>query len=54
MTDNLNKFYLSREEAINFLKDYAEIILDSGYKAKQNKTIGTGLKILKSKQMFQR
>ena len=54
MTDNLNKFHLSRKEAINLLKDYAEIILDSGYKAKQSKIIGTGLKILTPKQMLQR
>ena len=32
--DNLNKFYLSREEVINFFKDYTELILDTGYKAK--------------------
>ena len=36
---NLNKFYLSREEVINFFKDYSEIVLD----AKQNKAAGTGL-----------
>ena len=52
--DNLNKFYLSREEVINFSKDYIELILDAGYKAKQNKTRGTGFKILTQKQMLQR
>ena len=52
--DNLNRFYLSREEVINFFKDYAKMILDVGYKAKQNETKGTGLKILTPKQMLQR
>ena len=52
--DNLNKFYLSREEVINFFKDYAKMILDVGYKAKRNETKGTGLNILTSKQMLQR
>ena len=54
MVDNLNKFYLSREEVINFFKDYAKMILDVGYKAKRNETKGTGLNILTSKQMLQR
>ena len=54
VVDNLNKFYLSREEVINFLKDYSEMICDAGYKAKQNKTTGTGLKISTPKQMLQR
>ena len=52
--DNLNKFYLSREEVINFFKDYAKMILDVGYKTKRNETKGTGLNILTSKQMLQR
>ena len=30
------------------------MILDSGYKSKQNKTKGTGPKILRPKQMLQR
>ena len=30
------------------------MILDAGYKAKQNETIGTGLKILIPKQVLQR
>ena len=29
------------------------MILDAGYKGKQNKTVGTGLKILTPKQMLQ-
>ena len=49
MIDNLYKVYLSREEVINFFKDYAEMILDAGYKAKQNKTTEPGRKILTPK-----
>ena len=53
---NFDKFYFSREEVINFFKDYSEMILDAKYKAKQNKnkTTGTGLKILTPKQMLPR
>ena len=50
--DNLNKFYHSREEVINFFRDYIEMLSDANYDAKQNKTEGTGLKILTPKQMF--
>ena len=42
--DNLNKFYLSREEVINFLKDYSEMVLDASYKAKQIKLKEQSLK----------
>ena len=52
--DNLNKFYNSREEVINFLRDYIEMLSDSNYNPKQNETKGTGLKILTPKQMLQR
>ena len=52
--NNLDKFYNSREEDINFFRDYAKMILDVGYKAKENKTTGTGRKILTPKQMLQR
>ena len=51
---NFDKFYFSREEVINFFKDYFEMILDAKYKAKQNKTTRTGLKILTPKQMLHR
>ena len=51
---NLDKFYNSREEVINFFRDYAKMILDAGFKAKQNKTTRTGIKILTPKQMLQR
>ena len=52
MIDNLNKFYHSRE--VNFFRDYIEMLSDAIYDAKQNKTVGTGLKILSPKQMLQR
>ena len=51
---NLENFYKSREEVFVFFRDYAKMMLDSGYKAKQDKTKGTGLKILTLKQMLQR
>ena len=52
--ENLNKFYNSREEVINFFRDYIEMLSDANYDAKQNETKGTGLKILTPKQMLQR
>ena len=52
--NNLEKFYLSREEVINFFRDYIEMLSDANYDAKQNETKGTGLKILTPKQMLQR
>ena len=54
MIDNLNKFYNSREEVINFFRDYIEMLSDANYNAKQNETKGKGLKILTPKQMLQR
>ena len=47
--DNLSKFYNSREEVINFFRDYIEILSDANYDAKQNETKGKGLKILTPK-----
>ena len=52
--NNLEKFYLSREEVINFFRDYIEMLSDANYNAKQNETEGKGLKILTPKQMLQR
>ena len=52
--NNLEKFYLSREEVINFFRDYIEMLSDANYDAKQNETKGKGLKILTPKQMLQR
>ena len=52
--NNLEKFYNSREEIINFFRDYTEMLSDANYDAKQNKTKVTGLKMLTPKQMLQR
>ena len=49
MINNLEKFYLSREEVINFFRDYIEMLSNANYDAKQNKTKGTELKILTPK-----
>ena len=49
----MKKFYYSREEVFNFFRDFIKMMLDS-WKAKQNETKGTGLKILISKQILQR
>ena len=51
--NNLENFYNSREEVINFFRDYIEMLSDESYDAK-NETKGTGLKILTPKQMLQR
>ena len=37
MIDNLDKFYLSREEIINFFRDYTEMLSDANYNAKKMK-----------------
>ena len=34
MVDNLDKFYLSTEEVINFFIDYIEMLSDANYDAK--------------------
>ena len=52
--NNLEKFYKSSEEVINFFREYMEILSDANYDAKQNETEGKGLKILTPKQMLQR
>ena len=46
VVNNLEKFYLSREEVINFFRDYIEMLSNANYDARKNKTKGTGLKIL--------
>ena len=51
--NNLENFYSSREEVINFFRDYVEMLSDANYNAKQNETKGKGLKILTPKQMIQ-
>ena len=52
--NNLENLYISREEVINFFRDYGKIVLDAAYKSKQNETKGKGLKILTPKEMLQR
>ena len=52
--NNLEGFYVSRQEVINFFRDYTEMLSDANYCAKQNETKGKGLKILTPKQMLQR
>ena len=52
--NNIERFYISRQEVINFFRDYTEMLSDANYRAKQNETKGTGLKKLTPKQMFQR
>ena len=54
MINNIEKFYKSRGEVINFFRDYAEILSDANYNAKQNETEGKGLKIFTPKQILQR
>ena len=54
MINNITRFYNSKEETINFFRDYGKMILDAVHKSKQNKTKGTELKILTPKQMLQR
>ena len=54
VTDNLENFYKSREEVINFFRDFTEILSDANCNAKQNETKGKGLKTLTHKQMLQK
>ena len=54
MINNLNKFYNSREDVINFFRDYIEILSHANCNAKQNKSKGAGLTTLAPKQMPQR
>ena len=54
MIDNLNKFYNSREEVINFFRDYIETLSDANYSARQDETKWMGLKVLSPKQKLQR
>ena len=52
--NNLERFYISRQEVMNFFRDYTEMLSDANYRAKQNETKGKRLKILTPKQMLQR
>ena len=51
---NIKNLYDSRQKIIDLLNDNAKIRSEAIYKSKQNKTEGTGLKILTPKQMLQR
>ena len=52
--NNLENFYISREETINFFRDYIEMLSDANCNVKQDETMGKGLKTLTPKQMIQR
>ena len=52
--NNLEKLYKSREEVINFFRDYIETLSGANYDSKHSETKGKGLKILTPKQMLQR
>ena len=54
VNNNLENFCKSREETINFFRDYIEMLSDSNCNAKHNETKGKGLKIPTPKQMIQR
>ena len=38
--NNITRFYNSREETINFFRDYGKMILDAAHISKQNETKG--------------
>ena len=50
----LINFTFLEKKLLIFFKDYAKRILNAGYKAKRDKTKGTGLKIQTPEQMLQR
>ena len=52
--NNIKKFYNSKEQVINFLKDYVKMLSDANYTARKYNTSGKGLKMLTPKQMLQR
>ena len=52
--NSLEKFYKSREEVINFFKDYIDILSDVNYDSKHSETKWKGLKMLTPKQVLQR
>ena len=54
MINNLEKFYNSREEVINFFSGCIEMLSDANCDAKQDETKETELKILTPKQVLQR
>ena len=54
VVNNLEKFYISKEQVFNFFRDYRKMVLNAAYKSKQNETKEKGLKILTPKKMLQR
>ena len=54
MINNIQSFYNAREEVINFLRYYIEMLSDANYDARKNKIEGKGLEILTPKQMLQK
>ena len=52
VNNNLENFYNSREEVMNFFRDYIEMLSDAKYDVKQDETKWTGLKILTTKHML--
>ena len=52
--ENVKNLYSSRKKIIDLLNDNSRIRSEAIYKSKQNKTRGTGLKVLTPKQMLQR
>ena len=54
MIDNITRFYNSREETLNFFRDYEKMLLNAAHKSKQHKTERKGFKTLTSKRMPQR
>ena len=50
MIKNLEKFYNSREEVINFFRDYIEMLSDANYDSKNGESKGKGLKCFKDYQ----
>ena len=54
MITNLENFNKSTEGVFNFFRDYTKMVFDSNYKAEEDPTKGTGLKLLTPKQLLQR
>ena len=52
--NNIERFYISRQEVFNFFREFTEMLSDANYKYKQNETKVTGLKIFTPKQILQR
>ena len=51
---NINRLFNGRNDAIKFIEYYGSVILEAKKEAADEPTTGTGLKILTSKQSFQR